>query len=52
MIDLTIFKRIPGFEKYMISEEGLIYSTVTKRLLKINLERFKNYKRYSKKRFI
>jgi hypothetical protein len=46
MIDLTKFKYIPNFGNYMISEEGFIYSTVAKRLLKINLERFKKYKIY------
>ncbi len=46
MIDITNFKPIPGFEKYLISKEGVIYSTIVKKLRKINTERFIKSKSY------
>ncbi len=46
MTALEDFKQIPGYENYLISKEGKIYSKKSRKLLKQNIERFKNFGRY------
>lgn len=42
-VDLTLFRPVQGYEQYLVSEDGLVYSTKSRRLLTLHTNN-KGYK--------